>query len=371
MKNRIIRYLKFLFCIFFFLLCLSPVFILDKITVSKQENRKLSAFPSLWNDGVFNDKFSDQYETYLKDHFPNRLNFIKYYYHSQYSLMTRIENEEAFIGDDGWMFSFWATRDRTISNKRWELKMMERSAENFIKFVKNKKHIDFYFFLIPMRAEIYHQYWDKHFANRRHISVGKEFKKHFSDYPNVKVFYPYEQLKALSKKDVVFWKHDIHLYGKVGLQPLIETFVKILQTKYFPQVSEYSKVEYGQGMRVNAHYADILFLDMDREMTSYKPVSGEYISIEDNLYDGMTASTINLNSPSDKTVLIAGNCYAESTFAQLRELFHRAILYRYNTAKKISSEKKLSLDDIDVIVVAVPEDMNDTLKFLDTLGKML
>ena len=373
MKIKIVQYLRLLFCLCFFLFCLVPMLILDEMEVSEQENRTLAVRPSLVENKKLNKQFDKQYENYLKDHFPNRWGFIKFYYYLQYSILSRIENNEAFIGDDGWMFSFYHTRDKKLSTEKWVVNHALEKAESFLDYIHTKP-IDVYFFLVPDRTQIYHQYWDKHYANRPSLYRGEELKKSLSKHSNVYVFYPFEQLSLLSKQQDVFLKHDIHLYGKTGLQPLMDTFLEILQKRYFPKVTEYSKIKYGQdtqGIDVNAHFAALLFLDMKRKMTSFEPIRGEYLSVEDNLYNNMTMTTVNLEAPSDKSVLVIGNCYAESVFAQMRELFSKAFLYRYNTNKRISSSQKLSLNDIDVIIIAVAEDNMDNLDFLDTVRNML
>lgn len=358
MRVKVVQYLRFLFCVCFFLLCFASMFLLDKEDISNKENRKLATLFSFSRNNGFNVQLDKQYENYLKDHFPYRWEFIRFYYRLQYVLMKRIENEMAFEGDNGWLFPFYYTRDFGSYEKKMVVEQATENAENFLNYIQNKS-IDVYFFLIPNRAQIYHQYWNKYYANRSDIKIGEEIKKSLSKYSNVYFFYPFEQLSALSKQKDVFLKHDIHLYGKIGLQPLIKSFTKILQERYFPQIKEYSEIKYGQdvqGMDVDACYATLLVLDKRRKLTSFKPYNGKYLSVEENIYDNMNLATVNPEAPSDKSVLVIGNCYSESVFAQVRELFSKAFLYRYNIDKRIRSQKKLSLDAIDVIIIAVSED---------------
>ena len=369
MKKEIVRYLRILFYVSFFLMCAVPVWFLSDAKISNQENRSLAEKPLFWKNGDFNKGFDEQFETYLKDHFPARSNLIKFYYFSQYAFLSKIENEKGFIGDDGWMFSFYPTRNNNIGVQRYVFGLVRDRIEKFIQFT-SKKSVDIYFFIVPDRTQIYHQYWDKHYARRKYLSMGEEIKKTFSHYPNVYVFFPYQQLEDLSHKEEVFLKHDIHLWGKAA-GTLVDSFVNILHDKYFPQATEYPKVVYEQGIEVHAHYANLLFLDMKRKMTEPKPVSGKYVSVEDRFYDGMNITTINENALSDKSVLVAGNCFAEILFGQLRELFYRTVLYRYNIDERISAPQKLSLKDIDIIVIGVSEDMMENMEFLDTLRDML
>lgn len=360
-----------MFCAAFMLICAVPVFMLDKDKYSRHENRMLATLPDFYENGKISDDLGKRLEEYLKDHFPWRLKLIKFYYHFQYAFLKRIENEKAFVGDDGWMFGFFATRDNRFFVQEYMYSLTEKNMEPFLAEAQ-KRSIDVYFFLVPERAQIYHQYWDKYYARRPYMRSGDKFKETAAKYSNVEVFYPYAQLEALSKQSTVFLKDDIHLYGKAGLQPLVDTFMQILQAKYFPDVTEYPKVIYGnEGPIWGAHYSDILFLDGNRKGTTYEPASGAYVSYSDVVYDNMMEQTVNPSALSDKSVFVMGNCYAESLFAQLREVFARTILYRYNADKRSKTDRKLSWNDIDVVIVAVPAEMTDEMNFLKQVGDKL
>ena len=134
MRVKFLQYSRLLFCVCFFLLCAAPLLLLEKIDVSTQENRKLTTLLSF----LENNKFNEQYENYLKDQFPWRFELIKFYYYLQYSLMSRIENERAFVGDNGWMFSFHSTRERTNSD--------EKSAADYA--IERAKEFFFYYYIL-------------------------------------------------------------------------------------------------------------------------------------------------------------------------------------------------------------------------------
>ncbi|MEE6208020.1 MAG: hypothetical protein VZR95_08210 [Alphaproteobacteria bacterium] len=370
LRKKNIRLLKILFCAAFMLICAAPVFMLDNVVYSFSENRRLATLPDFYENGKIGDDLGKRLEEYMKDHFPWRLKLIKFYYHFQYAFLKRIENEKAFVGDDGWMFGFYRTRDNRFYVQEYMYGLTEKNMAPFLTEAQ-KRSIDVYFFLVPERAQIYHQYWDKYYARRPYMRSGDKFKETAAKYSNIEVFYPYEQLEALSKQSMVFHKNDIHLYGKAGLQPLVDTFMQILQAKYFPNIPEYPKVIYGNGPAYNAHYSMELFLDEKRKGTTYEPASGAYASYSDIVYDNMTEQTINPSALSDKSVLVIGNCYAESLFAQLREVFARTILYRYNTDERSQTDRKLSWDDIDVVIVAVSADITDEMNFLKQVGDKL
>ena len=81
-----------------------PLSHMNMAEITEQENRTLAKFPSIKKKGKLNFNYGKEFETWLGDRFWGRKQLIDARFQALYKINGRIENEKAFIGDDGWMF---------------------------------------------------------------------------------------------------------------------------------------------------------------------------------------------------------------------------------------------------------------------------
>ena len=136
MKNKIF------FIIFMFIWIVLVVFnfIIPKVTFSEQENRYLARFPQFSFEKLVSGEYQEALETYINDHFVFRNAWIKIK-SQQEKLLGKTENNDVFIGKDGYLFEKFNYGLEESTN-------MENAADIVNKFASNINS-PIYFILVP------------------------------------------------------------------------------------------------------------------------------------------------------------------------------------------------------------------------------
>ena len=100
------KYYKIFFSVLVLIMLIVSLFHMDVAKISEQENRTLAKFPEISKNGQMNSNYGREFESWLGDRFWGRDKLINARFQMLYKINGRIENDKAFIGDDGWMFSF-------------------------------------------------------------------------------------------------------------------------------------------------------------------------------------------------------------------------------------------------------------------------
>lgn len=220
------RYYKIFFPVLVLLLLMIPLFHMNMSEITEQENRTLAKFPEIKKKNKLNESYGKDFESWLGDHFWGRDQLIQARFKSLYKINGRIENERAFIGDDGWMFSKEIIPLHPTIHQRWWIK---NSVEKLVKFADKfkGKNIPIYLVPIPDRSLIYKKYWERYYKkNWPTLDAVEEMEKMLENYPNIKIVPIKAELQEIAKSELVFYKNDSHL------TPLSESIItkKIFST---------------------------------------------------------------------------------------------------------------------------------------------
>ena len=219
------KYYKLFFTFLVLLVSVIPLLDMNMSEITKQENRTLAKFPELKKEGKLNTYYGKEFESWLGDRFWERDKLINARFQMLYKINGRIENDDAFMGDNGWIFP----KDLAIFHPvRKQRHWVKKSAEKLKQFV-NKfkgKNIPIYLVLIPDRGLIYQKYWKRYYKNWSLLDAVEEMGKLLENYPNIKIISLTTELQEAAKSELVFYKNDSHL------TPLSESIIakKIFST---------------------------------------------------------------------------------------------------------------------------------------------
>lgn len=142
------------FCISFIFTYYSliPLFHINTAEITEQENRTLAKFPKMIKKDKPNYEFGKEFESWLGDRFWGRDKLIDARFQTMYKINGRIENDQAFVGDDGWMFMKHGIVDVPSLEKQYaEVKKSADILKRFDDKFKGK-NIPIYLVLSPIET---------------------------------------------------------------------------------------------------------------------------------------------------------------------------------------------------------------------------
>ena len=165
------KYYKLFFFVLVSFLLTIPLFHMNTAEITEQENRTLVKFPEITKKDKPNYEFGKEFESWLGDRFWGRDKLIDARFQITYKINGRIENDKAFIGDDGWMFEKHGIVDVPSLEKQYE--EVKKSADILKRFDDKfkGKNIPIYLVLIPDRNELYQKYWEKYYIPKPKIKM--------------------------------------------------------------------------------------------------------------------------------------------------------------------------------------------------------
>jgi hypothetical protein len=190
----------------FAVLLVIPVSSLDSSENNNSENRRLSRWPSLVINGVYNFNFGREFDSWFNDRFNLRAQAI-----SLNAQLLRKINRTTVMGgvvydkQSQWMFNLSQIDNRNIAPNIQD-KVIE-SLKEFNDFLSSN-NIKFYVMVVPSKADVYRK--DLNFYK---TVQGVQYESLINrltsqkDYPFI---FLYDELAEGAKSDYVFFKTDHH-----------------------------------------------------------------------------------------------------------------------------------------------------------------
>ena len=337
------RYFNLFWILVFVIGAAIPLFHINTSEITEQENRTLAKFPKIKNDGKINTNYSKEFESWLGDRFWGRNQLINVRFQTLYKINGRIENEKAFIGDDGWMFEKWKTVNLpSIKKQRERIEKDAQILERFAGKFKGK-NIPIYLVLIPEREVLYQKYWERYYKPKPHLDYGDEMTRLLKDTPITVINSNKEMLEAMETEEV-FYKDDMHLTS-FGIHILLDKVYTSLKEKELDDRIKPAKTNKRKERKHVAGIAARLGLpgrvEIEENIYSMWFPGFKYhelekrrsVKVKNDLFGSeniVYRKGVGENAPLNKTLISMGPCYSENIFELLRPLFSSSIWIRIN-----------------------------------------
>lgn len=370
------RYLCFF--VFCFVFLISFTYLPQKKS-SEWENRNLALMPHLFINQKLNENFGKDIEEWLKDQFPFRQEIIKTQFQTMFKINGRVENDQAFMLDNGWIFEKWGTVTyHTQETMQKRLKDLDESLRVLNKLM-DQKNLSITFLLLPDKGWLYKDLWEPYYKPynlepfyQAEINIVKK-------YPNIDIIYPYEEMKNTRFSTPLFVEDDVHLSFS-GAKFILQSVFDKFQKQYFPN----EKIKY----KLSSLSQDVvskLGFDKREINSSYKlvaTISDKTINSEETilLKERTAIRKTEVTDPVvNKSLYIYNNCYAQRTLYPLfKHLFKKTIAFSsYNdlsdeTKKDFVFKFNKALTDIEndsVVLIIMPLNYNNA--YIDMLRDSL
>ena len=218
-----------------------PLVNIDKSGSSQQENRTLANFPELILEGKPNYNFGKEFEAWLDDRFYGRQKLINVRFWLMNKINGKIENEYAFVGQDGWMFE---KKDIFAIPSIDDQNQLLNNAINIYKKLGEKlkeKNIPLYIVFLPTRTQIYQRYWEKYYKPRLQLKYVDDITNSLQEYPNIHIIDLTNELLEASQKEEIAYKDDIH-FNFTGAEIIRNRLYEELKKDFFPDFDLYWKI---------------------------------------------------------------------------------------------------------------------------------
>lgn len=377
---------KFKICwiAFFLLVLVLPLFRINSDRTSAQENRTLAKFPNIWQADRLNVNYGKEFESWLGDRFWGRGWLI----HSRFKMLYhinqvnhRVENELAFVGDEGWMFEKKKTTERPsidqqMAKIRREADILKAFADRF-----KGKNIPIYLVIIPDRDVLYQRYWDQHYQPKPFINYGEEMARLLKDDPII-IINPQSEMEQVRFKEDVYYRDSDHLSCSGGFQIFLRKIYDVLKQTELPMPDQEPVPIQKEDQ--NVHVANIaallgfpsqvVHLEKSCGLAFPKPAyretkSKSYVETrqtdwvpEQIIYRGGEAVRPYIN----KVFISIGPCYSEGVFDLFKSVYAQSLWIRTNVdlygqeAEKHNIQKIKELFDLEpgsaVIVLTQDDD---------------
>ena len=325
-----LRNYKKIYCFFVLILLILPLIYISKDNVSKQENRVLNKFPSLYTEGKINKKYGIEFNSWFSDRFGFRKQLIDLRLLILYKINNKIANYKAFKGDDGWLFPSY-----TINVVPHIVEKKEFEAINTIKKFNNglkDKNVQIYLVIDPDRNALYRKYWEKYYPNTVSYKYFENLKKEFSDSKNIHLITLDEIFEKNKDKFQLYKKSDPHM--NISAMNLMTE--KIISELGGSNLEEYCKKHFFfedcdcNYFKANVHYNNVLRTNTVEIKAKCKHIltsNSKMKYIQNN--EGINEAIVE-NPYYNKDLYIIFPCYEVYIFPVLGELFRHTISVNYD-----------------------------------------
>ena len=329
---------KHLFCFIVFLFLILPNLYISKEDISKQENRNLYKFPSLFQNRNINEKFGVDFDNWFSDRFGGRLELTDLRFIILYFINNKIANDRAFVADENWIFP-------TNGIKKIDSLQTQRSENlkiiNSLKKISNSfkgKNIQIYLVLEPSRSLLYKKYWDKYYPYISYHDYVTELKNALKDYHNIHFIdlkYAFEKNKD---KFLLYEKNDPHMTlhaVNIMLEEIISALGNDIKKQYKKSISYKN---HKCKLYKEKYYEDILKISTtDNRKENCKEIIIKNTHVN-NIKSEDGINEVNISKPYiNKNLYILFPCYEEYIFPILAEFYSHTTSINYN---KFTDDKK-------------------------------
>ena len=204
----------------FFALLFIPMSHISDATKSEQEKRMLAKKPQLMIDKRGNNNYGMQFDAWYNDHFFGRDMMIGLYNYLNFSIKSVIENDFAFVGDNGFMYTKKHNAVNMYKNSNLftdkDLEVIGRNMEKFIKDAQKAGVKNVYFMLSNDKESMYPEYYPSYIKKVGKVSRLEQLLKYIhNNYPQVKLWNFRDKFEDVKKNEIVFCKTGTHM-NKIG-----------------------------------------------------------------------------------------------------------------------------------------------------------
>lgn len=232
--------IEIIFLTVFFVLLFIPMSNISKADISEHENRRLAKYqPVLTDEGKLNLTFGKDFDSWFNDRFFLRNNLIDLFYKLK-MINTVVEvNSGIYNQKTHWMFAK-AHLDYSLQNL--DKKSVLNTFEKLNEFCTNN-NIKLYVLIVPYAVDIYqaeaYPYINPYLKQTNYDTV-KQLQK-MSD---VKIIFPFDELKKESRKNYVYYKTEHHWTDTgayLGYKELMKTIRKDYPNVKMVSLNDYDK----------------------------------------------------------------------------------------------------------------------------------
>lgn len=230
-KNSVPKYLNIFFLIIIFFILIFPLTKINKAKTSPTENRTLATHAKLFKGNKLNTKFGTDFEAWLGDRFRYREKLLNHYVRLNAFLLGRIENNKAFLGQNGWLFYKAENSINNFQNKNlFSETQLTQIHKNILKrkSLLHEHGIDYYVFIAPDKNRIYGEHYYPEIKKIAPKGRAEELVSYLSD-NDLKVVFPLEEILEAKAKGTIYYRLDTHWnnYGAfIGYSELMKEMQK-------------------------------------------------------------------------------------------------------------------------------------------------
>lgn len=355
--NKLVRYLaKFkleekysridiIMLVVFFGLCFIPISRISDAEKSEQENRMLTKYNPLWQDGQFNYQFGTDFEKWYNDRFLGRDFILTLYNKLKYHIAPLSGNDKVLIGKESWLFLKDNNGMRNYANitELSEKKMQKgldylRAINEWCK--KNGKN--FYYVIAPDKSKIYGEYYRLIYKQRSDdYSLGNQFKDYIKKNSDINVIYLYDILMKNKDKGLLYYKHDTHwtyLGGYYGYKAIMEVLNMPAKSFEFKDISSLHDLE----KLLNG------LVDKDNEQYKIGEVKN-YCNVKGR------AQSVCTNSEGNKRLFMLRDSFADGYIRYLSANFNKIQTHHYDNYQFSLENLEFIKNNADVVIMETVE----------------
>lgn len=334
------------FLTLFFGLLFIPMLHISRAEKSEQENRMLAPKAHLIQNGRLDNGFGTKFNDWFNDRFLGRNLLLNMYQGAQSYLSPSKGSEKVIVGKDGWLFYRIDGSPQNYANASTLSEAHMQKALAYFNDINDwcKKHNkQFYVLIAPDKNKIYGEYYPEFIKKIRSddFSLGHQMVNYIRENSDVKIIYPYEELKANKDKGLLYFKHDTHWtpWGAyIGYQKLMD-LMGIKPNKY------------------NFNFRDKKDADLEQMHPSYPKDHALYSYFPDSFKncEGDDFSFVHCqNLQGSKKVFMLRDSFARNLYPYMVPHFKEMFLYRRRNINP--KDLKMILDnDVDIIIIEMVE----------------
>ncbi len=327
-----------------------PMSKIDRADKSVTENRMLAKRPSLITKNGMNLKYGRDFEAWFNDRFNGRKRLQSLWSVFKNFINSRIENNKAMMGKDGFIF---LKLDNGIQN--WQNKILynKKQLNSILMYLdeinsfckKNRKK--FYLFIAPDKNKIYGEYFSTAYKklNDDRLSRTYQLVDYIKSNSDINVIYPRDNLLSAKKDGLLYWKNDTHWnqYGAfIGYQALWDEM-----KKDFPELPslnvEFKLVSYPKG--------DLNSMIYTRKGL-YENIKYKHLTVQsDNCVDTKSRDSVHCVNKDNKINLFSLRDSFSKSMLDYYYMCFRESVFEWRREFKLSDEQILKQSDIIVFEI--------------------
>ena len=340
-KSRI----DIIFLAAFFVILFIPMMRISNEKKSSTENRMLATYKPLFKPNKqLNFNYGKDFDKWFSDRFNFRENLIFAKSQLNYKVRTNyIESTNTYMyKQNGWLFG------ENFAFSPLQLNEIKKISDNFDKFDKycENHNIKLYIIILPSKESYYKE------KNYRYTNTAEDCTLKLLNYTNqytknLKILYPYKELKKEEKNNDIYYKIDTHLTD-YGIYILYKHIINKLK-KDFPlleitpmtdyNIYNHKLVRFNSDRKFNNGTIYPIMKIKDNKLLNPQSLFFDYKYPEKIKITGNKIHFTHINSNNNYKLLIIGDSFQESLSYFLNTSFKQIEKYRTNLGLDIPRRK--------------------------------